>query len=596
MDTGVKTQAPQQSAQVPVAQPSLVQLPSKPGVRRDGTSTDSDFFNDTQWCRFNLSGRPRKMGGFKEASSLLSGPVYGGFLFSRQFLHMFCAFSKHGVEYTMLDAGGVGSVVSDITPASYVYNENTLWGYDYLFDAASGADATLLIAAPTHTLQNIDDPFLGKVYVTPLNNPAQMTEVADARALVSGGLFCTAPYTVLLGNDGNVTWSDANAPQTYSSGDAGSARVTGSKLVKGLPMRTGVSSGGLLWSLDSVLRMDYVGGAAIFKFSHISTKSSILSSRSVIEYDGKWYWAGIDRFMVTNGIQVDELPNDMNLNWFYDNLNFEQRQKVFAMKMPRYGEIWWCFPFGDSVECNKAVIYNVRLKTWYDVSLSRCWGFTPASYRYPLMLDSFESRNQRVTLSVSAGTLQAGFSITGATSGAMGFIVAITGSGPYSCLLLTNNSKDFEVGEGFSCGNGAAGAVTAFRNTFSLFTHENGYDAVIGDDQTAIESSFTTCDFGAPTGGPQLNAVMGADVNTRIKRVEPDFNMSGPMTMQILSRQFAQSAENNGKLYTFEPNTDKIDLREQAREFRLKFSSNSLGGFYEGGKTLVHLEPGDARP
>lgn len=212
------------------------------------------------------------------------------------------------------------------------------------------------------------------------------------------------------------------------------------------------------------------------------------------------------------------------------------------------------------------------------------------------MLDSLESRNQRVTLSLSAGTLQAGFSITGTTSGAMGFIVAVTGSGPYSCLLLTSNSRDFTVGEGFSCNNGASGTVTAFRNTFSLFTHENGYDAVIGDDQTAIESSFTTCDFGAPTGGPQLNAVMGADVNTRIKRLEPDFVMKGSMTMQVLSRQFAQSAENNGKLYTFEPNTDKIDLREQAREFRLKFSSNSLGGFYEGGKTLVHLEPGDARP
>jgi len=592
MDPSVKPPAPQS---VSIGQPSVIQLPSLPGIRRDGTPTDSDFFNDAQWCRFTRN-RPRKMGGYREATPLLSGPAYGGFLFSRQFLNLYCSFSKYGVEYSMLDSAGVGSVVTDITPAAYVYDENTLWSYDYLFDAASGADATLLIATPNHTLQNIDDPYLGGVYVTPINNPAQMTAVADATAKSSGGLFCTAPYTVLLGNDGNVTWSDANAPQTYASGDAGSARVTGSKLVKGMPMRTGVSSGGLLWSLDSVLRMDYVGGAAIFKFSHISTKSSILSQRGVIEYDGKWYWAGIDRFMVSNGIQVEELSNDMNLNWFYDNLNFEQRQKVFAMKMPRFGEIWWFFPSGESTECDKAVIFNVRLKTWYDNSLARGWGFSPASYRYPLMMGNEASLNQRLAISLTSGTLQTGTAITGSTSGAIGFVLAFTGSGPYQCLLLTSNKRAFVAGEGITTSNGALGTVSTFRHLYSLFTHENGYDAVVGDDQTAIESYFTTCDFGAPTGGPQQNAISGADVNTRIKRIEPDFNLTGSMNVQVLSRQFAQSEEISGRLYTFEKNTGKIDLREQAREFRLKFSSNSLGGFYEGGKTLVHLEPGDARP
>lgn len=37
-------------------------------------------------------------------------------------------------------------------------------------------------------------------------------------------------------------------------------------------------------------------------------------------------------FMVSNGVQVDELPNDMNLNWFYNNLPFAQATKVFTMK------------------------------------------------------------------------------------------------------------------------------------------------------------------------------------------------------------------------------------------------------------------------
>lgn len=584
----------QQQASVPVGQPTLIQLPSLPGVRRDGTNTDSDFYSDAQWCRF-VRNRPRKMGGYKEASSFLSGPAYGGMLFSRQFLNAYISFSRYGVEFLMLDPGGIGGVVNTITPSGYVDNPNAVWSYDCLFDAAAGTTTTLLIASPMSTLQNIDDTTLGSVYVTPVNAPAQMTVVADAAAKTSGGLFCTAPYTVLLSNDGNVTWSDANLPKTYSSGDAGTARVTGAKLVKGFPMRTGATSGGLLWSLDSVIRMDYVGGSAIFRFSHISTKSSILSQRGVIEVDGKWYWAGIDRFMVSNGVQVEELPNDMNLNWFYDNLNFAQRQKVFAMSMPRFGEIWWFFPFGDSMECNKAVIFNLRNKTWYDTDINRSSGFSPASYKYPLMVHNSVNDSVQVSLTLASGALAEGSQILGLTSGATGYLRAISGSGPYTAYITLSREVQFLSGETYNCGT-AVGLVSTTRQLYSLFTHENGQDAIENGQQLAIASHFTTCDFGAPTGGPNLNAQVGADVNTRIKRVEPDMAVQGEMTMRVLSKQFAQSPETESRTYTFNGETGKIDTREQAREFRLKFSSNSLGGFYEGGKTLVHLEPGDARP
>ena len=588
-----KTAAPQQQqASIPIGQPSLVQMPSLPGVRRDGTNTDSDYFSDAQWCRF-VRNRPRKMGGYKEATPFLSGPPRGGFMFSRQFMNLYVSFSQYGVEYTLVDPGGIAGEVVTITPSGYTHNPNAIWSYDYLYDAAAGTTTTLLIASPMSTLQNIDDTTAGGVYVTPLNAPTQMTAVGGAST--TGGLFCTAPYTVLLGNDGNVTWSDANLPKTYSSGDAGTARVTGAKLIKGLPMRTGSTAGGLIWSLDSVVRMDYIGGSAIFRFSHISTKSSVLSQRGILEVDGKWYWAGIDRFMVSNGVQVEELPNEMNLNWFYDNINFAQRQKVFAMYMPRYGEIWWFFPFGDSDECNKAVIFNVRSKTWYDTDLFRGHGMTPASFQYPIMTHNQENSSVQLTLTLVSGTLANGTTITGLTSGATGYLRSFTGAGPYTAYVTLSQDRDFVSGETYTCGT-ATGLVSTTRSLFSMFTHENGHDAVENGAQVAIASHFTTCDFGAPTGGPNANAQTGVDINTRITRVEPDLNVKGEMNLQVLSRTFAQSEEKASREYTFAADTGKIDLREQAREFRLKFSSNCLGGFYEGGKTLVHLEPGDARP
>ena len=104
----------------------------------------------------------------------------------------------------------------------------------------------------------------------------------------------------------------------------------------------------------------------------------------MIEYDGAFFWVGIDRFMAYDGA-VKELQNDMNQNYFFDNLNYEQKQKVWAMKIPRFGEIWWFYPSGSNTECDRAVIYNVRMQVWYDTALPRGAGFYSQMFRYPVM-------------------------------------------------------------------------------------------------------------------------------------------------------------------------------------------------------------------
>jgi len=69
----------------------------------------------------------------------------------------------------------------------------------------------------------------------------------------------------------------------------------------------------------------------------------------------------------------------MNLNYFFDGLNQQQRQKIFGFKVPRFGEIWWCYPRGNATECSHAIIYNVREQTWYDTELPN-EGRTSATY------------------------------------------------------------------------------------------------------------------------------------------------------------------------------------------------------------------------
>jgi hypothetical protein len=80
-----------------------------------------------------------------------------------------------------------------------------------------------------------------------------------------------------------------------------------------------------------------------------------------------------------------------------------------------------------------------------------------------------------------------------------------------------------------------------------------------------------------------------------LERLEPDFVQSGEMELYITGRPFAQSDDKTTGPYTFDPDTNKIDLREQRRELRLKFVSNVAGGDYQVGKILIDADFGDVR-
>jgi hypothetical protein len=81
-------------------------------------------------------------------------------------------------------------------------------------------------------------------------------------------------------------------------------------------------------------------------------------------------------------------------------LNYDQRQKVWATKVPRFGEIWWFYPRGDATECTDAIIYNVRENTWYDAGeargAQRSAGYFSQVFAYPVAADWHTSEAETV--------------------------------------------------------------------------------------------------------------------------------------------------------------------------------------------------------
>ena len=200
---------------------------------------------------------------------------------------------------------------------------------------------------------------------------ASITATFDNNIAVSGGCVVLHPYLFVYGNNGLIQNSSAGDFANWVSPDANANNVATGKILKGLPIRGGSTSpSGLFWAADALIRVSFAPSSAggvnyYWTYDLVSSQTSVMSSSGIIEYDGIFYWAGVDRFLSYNGV-VQEIPNTVNQNFFFDNLNLAQRQKVWATKVPRYGEIWWFYPKGDATECTDAIIYNVREQTWYD--------------------------------------------------------------------------------------------------------------------------------------------------------------------------------------------------------------------------------------
>jgi hypothetical protein len=130
----------------------------------------------------------------------------------------------------------------------------------------------------------------------------------------------------------------------------------------------------------------------------------------------------------------------------------------------------------------------------------------------------------------------------------------------------------------------------------AMYQHEIGTDEVDGQNVQSILSSFETNDLGWVSGGPSQLATEGVNRWIRLDRIEPDFIQSGEMSVIVTGRPFAQGEDKESDPYVFGPNNGKIDMREQRRELRLKFTSNVAGGNYQLGKVLLSAEIGDVRP
>ncbi len=603
---------------------STIVLKSLAGIKRDGTRYDGDFYIDGQWVRFQR-GLPRKIFGYRSINKYLTEISRGFNSFTQQSLQYCHSAGASTVERFTIDTTKNSSVISNRTPVAVsatgtvtltgggagsvnsitvngvtitsgsvsfttdlattatavaanitafastpnytavavgavititastagqatngfvvVANTTTItttvtnmagglnalvsspynqWMFQTSYDASTTYNSIIAHVAPN--LQCVCNDTGGQIFYGDVLGTAPLLEILlPAGANATGGIVMLFPYLFYFGTAGIIGWSVAGDFYDLNGSGSGIARVWGQKIVKGMPLRAGSGSApaGLFWAYDAVIRATFTGGATVFQFDTIATDTSIMSPDCVVDYDGVFFWCGVDRFLMFNGV-VREVPNAMNLNYFFDNVNPTHRAKVFAFKVPHFGEIWWCYPRGDATECTHAIIYNVRENSWYDTEL-------PASGR-------------------ASGGYNNGFAAPLLTD----------------CIPTTSG--------------------------YRVWIHEQGVDAIEGQSTLPIQSYFETADLSSL---PQ-----GKNEYLRITEIEPDFIQSGLMSVQVTGRANARAPEVYSSVFSFpetasEPYQQIVMLKEQRRELRVRFESNAVGGNYQMGQIIGHIDTGD---
>jgi len=423
-------------------------------------------------------------------------------------------FIGQSVTVSGTNTGTATGITSGVT----YYIIATNYATTFTLSATSGGGAIVTTAGTTtglvFTIGNYQKVTLSAAATTSGNS----TLTFNNNVSVSGGVVTLHPYVFVYGNNGLIKNCAAANAQDWVSTDANEVNVATGKIVQGLPVRGGSNApSGLFWSLDSLIRVSYIGGSGnppqYWRYDIISSQSSILSSQSAIEYDGVYYWCGVDRFLLYNGT-VKEIPNNFNQNYFFDNLNYNERQKVWVTKVPRYGEIWWFYPRGNATECTDAIIYNVREGVWYDageaLGARRSAGYFSQVLANPVMAgwettDSTTVFTQSMTTAsgsvfinlaafntqvevnqvVSGTNIVTGSTVSAVTSSAIETLGSVTGGSGY--VNATYNNVPLTGGSG---ANATATIVVSGGAVTSVTITLRGAGYVIGNTLSASNTNL----------------------------------------------------------------------------------------------------------
>lgn len=537
---------------------NVIVLSSEPGIQRDGTKYDSKNYIDGQWVRF-YRGRPRKIGGYILIDPGTTTIIRTLYNYDNPTVPNSCdtymgrADSVVYENFLLKPNLGQGSGEVNRTPTNYFptyYNVNNLWDFD-LFTYVNPDHSTVnyIVAHVAPNANDVTNTIPGPIYygsTIPPNENTPLIQIIDSNMdpiLVSGGVVFASPILIAYDNNGLIRYSDAtgditNWPTTNFQ------NIANTKIIKMVVSRGSVAPQLLAWTVNSIISLSY----------------NIDTSGTTPTYAISWIVVPVDSTItVMSPNSIVGYANQffwVGLNQFYFfngivntlpntmNSDFFFNDPVYGIDLEYRSHV-----FGEIIHPN--------------IGLTEIWWHYTSNN--PLNINK-ENDQAIVYIVESQKWYNTAISRSSAVS-----------AGIFPLPMMSDNQQT--------------------NGLYPLWMHEIGWDKNIAPNNVqAIDSYFETHIYDFFEGNAANNRLM------RNRRIEPDLEMDGNMTVTVHNRFFPSDTIINGRLiisgpYTFDLNTQKIDaVNSQGRLVSFRFESNEVGGTYEMGKSLLNYNIGDSRP
>ena len=206
---------------------------------------------------------------------------------------------------------------------------------------------------------------------------------------------------LVTGNDltaaNKIQWSGINDIATW---EAGTKQSDSQDLPGSGGQITHITSGEIsyVFRQNSIIRMDYVGGATVFRLSMISPNRGAVLGRTVCQDNRRVFFYADDGFFEINGDTVKAIGAE-KVNRFFDiDLNKAYSDRIVATTDPFNQLAIWLYPSADDTAnttgiCDKVLIYNYATEKWSSANANASTIFSQFVGAYTVELMDIISEN-----------------------------------------------------------------------------------------------------------------------------------------------------------------------------------------------------------
>lgn len=206
------------------------------------------------------------------------------------------------------------------------------------------------------------------------DNDTETAPVKVTNSPPANYVFVSNEIVVALGYDsantqeaGNgISWCDQGGITNWTTGQAGSDVIEGAG---DFISQANARGENLLFTENQVYTFRYIGGQLIWQTRLLDQGVGIIGQNARVSVSGTVYWMASNNFYMWRGGSVEVVPSNSGaqttlLKYVFNDINYSQKEKIFAWYNEEFREIWWHYPSQGSNEPNRVARLNVDDFSW----------------------------------------------------------------------------------------------------------------------------------------------------------------------------------------------------------------------------------------